>query len=46
MVGDQVLRLTDQRHQFPDPVVAVGEFGQQPPPHRMGGQAHERRESR
>ena len=43
VVGDQVLRLTDPRHQFTDPVVAVGELGQQPPPQRVGGQAQERR---
>ena len=41
MVGNQVLRHTHQRHQFPDPIIAVCEFGQQPPPQRMGGQAHE-----
>ena len=43
MVGDQVLRLTGQLDQFADPVVACGQFGQQPPPQRVGGQPHKNR---
>jgi hypothetical protein len=43
MVGDQVLRLADQRHQLADPVVALGECGQEPPAQRVDGQAHKRR---
>jgi hypothetical protein len=43
-VGDQ--DLASQRDQFPDPAVAVRELGQQPPPQRMGGRLHERRDGR
>ena len=43
VVGDQVLRLVDPCHQLADPVVAVGEFGQQLPAQRVGGQPDERR---
>jgi hypothetical protein len=43
MVGDQVLRLTCQLDQFTDPTVAYGQFAQQPPSHRVGGQPHKNR---
>ena len=41
MVGHQALRFTDQSHQFPDSVITVGKFGQQPPPQRMSTQPDE-----
>ena len=43
MVGDQVLGLTGQLNQFTDPPVTSGQFGQQPPPQRVGGQPHKNR---
>ena len=43
VVGDQVLRLVDPGGQFADPVITLGERGEELPPQRMGGQSEERR---
>ena len=42
VVRDQVLRLARRGYQLADPLVAGGEFPQQPPPHRVSQQSHHR----
>jgi hypothetical protein len=43
VVGEQVLRLVEQRHQIADPKVALGECREQLPAQWVGGQPDERR---
>ena len=43
MVRHQALRLVDQHHQLPHRPIALHQFSQQSPPHRVRGQTHERR---
>ena len=43
VVRHQALRLVDQRRQLPDGAIALHQFSQQSPPHRVRRQTHERR---